>query len=169
MSYKKITLALLLSTQVGFAQLKDYSSDVSSPASIIKALYEVISGAADQPRDWNRFQFLFAANARLIPTQKNKEGKTIYRSITPAEYQTLFTKNISGFYERELSNKTESYGNIVHVFSTYETRLEKNGAVADRGINSIQLFFDGSRYYVMTIFWSAESQGFPLPEKYLGN
>jgi len=167
MSHKKITLVLLLATHMVLAQPTDYSSDVSSPESIVKALYDVISGDAQQPRNWNRFLFLFTADARLIPTQKNKEGKTVYRSITPAEYQVLFTKNVSSFYERELSNRTEAYGNIVHVFSTYETKCEKEGNVADRGINSIQLFFDGTRYYVMTIFWSAESQGFPLPEKYL--
>jgi hypothetical protein len=61
----------------------------------------------------------------------------------------------------------ESYGAIVHVFSTYETKEKKDGPVTNRGINSIQLFFNGDRYFVTTIFWSAESMGFPLPEKYL--
>ncbi len=34
-------------------------------------------------------------------------------------------------------------------------------------LGGFQLFFDGERYFVTHIFWSAESMGFPLPEKYL--
>jgi len=49
------------------------------------------------------------------------------------------------------------------VFSTYETRETKNGPITNRGINSIQLFNDQNRYYIMNVFWCAESLGFTLP------
>ena len=88
--------------------------------------------------------------------------------MTPDEYVQLFSTRIAtGFYEKELHRVTESYGTIMHVFSTYETKERADGPVANRGINSIQLFFDGKRYYIVTIYWCAESLGYPLPERYL--
>ena len=36
-----------------------------------------------------------------------------------------------------------------------------------RGINSIQLFFDGTRWWTITIFWDSERPGQAIPEEYL--
>lgn len=146
----------------------DYSQDVSSEDRIIAALYNVICGEPGEPRDWNRFKNLFTADAKLIPTIKNQEGKLSYRALSPDEYVQLFSSRIpTGFYERELHRVSEQFGTVIHAFSTYETREKSDGPVTNRGINSIQLFFDGSRYYIVNIFWCAESMGFALPEKYL--
>lgn len=145
-----------------------YEADVQSPDAIINALYEVISGEAGQPRNWERFQYLFAPKAQLVPTRKSPEGNLFIDPITPAQYTEMFKSRIpTGFFERELSRKTEQYGTVWHLFSTYETKEKKDGPVTNRGINSIQLFFDGKRYFVVSIFWCAESMGFALPEKYL--
>ena len=88
--------------------------------------------------------------------------------MSPNEYVELFKSRIpTGFFEKELSRKTEAYGTLVHAFSTYETKEKNDGPVTNRGINSIQLFKDKNRYYIVNIFWCAESMGFVLPEKYL--
>lgn len=135
---------------------------------IIAALYDVISGEPGTPRDWDRFRNLFQPEARLIPTRKNDTGELILKPLTPEEYIQLFSSRIStGFFERELHRTSEEYGTLVHAFSTYETKEKKDGPVTNRGINSIQLFKDKNRYYVVNIFWCAESMGFPLPAKYL--
>ena len=164
---KKIVFAFLLLPLVSVAQT-DYSKDVKSVDAIIGALYDVISGEAGASRDWNRFKNLFTADAKLIPTRKSDDGKLIYRVITPDEYVQMFTSRIAtGFFEHELHRNAEDFGTIVHAFSTYETKEKKDGPVTNRGINSIQLFYDGTRYYVMNVFWCAESMGFTLPEKYV--
>jgi hypothetical protein len=164
---KKLAFALLLFPILSVAQT-DYSSDVKSVDATIKALYDVISGEAGAARDWARFKNLFTADAKLIPTGK-KEGKFNYRVLTPDDYVQMFTARVStGFFERELHRTTDDFGTIVQVFSTYETKEKKDGPVTNRGINSIQLFYDGTRYYVMNVFWCAESLGFTLPEKYTG-
>jgi len=164
---KKIALALILTSNFAFAQ-KDYSADVKSVDAIIAALYDVISGEPNTPRDWDRFRNLFKPETRLMPTRKTDAGEFTLRALTPDDYVQLFTTRITtGFFERELSRKMETYGTITHVFSTYETKEKKDGLVTNRGINSIQVFYDNHRYYVINIFWCAESMGFPLPEKYL--
>jgi hypothetical protein len=145
-----------------------YASDTQSVDTILATLYQVIGGEPGEPRDWNRFKNLFAADAKLIPTVKNQDGKISYRALSPDEYIQLFSSRIpTGFFERELHRITEQFGTVTHAFSTYETRERKDGPVTNRGINSIQLFFDGTRYYIMNIFWCAESIGFTLPQNYL--
>lgn len=143
-------------------------ADVQSPRAIIEALYQVISGEAGAPRNWERFLHLFAPDARLIPTSKAPDSSFTYRTLSPQEYVTLFSSRMStGFFEQELHNITESYGTIVHVWSTYATQTTKGGPNTNRGINSIQLLYNGQRYYIMSIYWCAESMGFALPGKYL--
>jgi len=153
---------------VSIAQQKDYAVDVGSADAIVKALYEVISGGAGVPRDWDRFRHLFMSGSRLEPTRKNEAGELIVASITPDEYIQMFTSRVSGgFFESEIHKSVESYGTLTHIFSTYETREKIGGPVTNRGINSIQVFFDGKRYYVLNVFWCAETMGFALPERYL--
>ncbi len=36
-----------------------------------------------------------------------------------------------------------------------------------RGINSFQLWHDGDRWWVVSIFWENESAENPIPDKYL--
>jgi len=74
----------------------------------------------------------------------------------------------NGFFEREISRKTDSFGTITHAFSTYESRRAKDDAKPfARGINSIQLVNDGTRWWIVTVFWDSERPNNPLPEKYL--
>lgn len=162
-----ILLMILAGYSVAQAQ-SPYAEDTRTVESTIQTLYAVISGEPGVQRDWERFKNLFGPDARLIPTRKDKAGELYYEAISPDHYIQLFSSRIAtGFYERELSNRTESYGTITHVFSTYETRETKSGPVTNRGINSIQLFKAHNRYYIVSIFWCAESMGFELPSHYL--
>jgi hypothetical protein len=76
-----------------------------------------------------------------------------------------FEKN--AFYEAPVSNRVETFGNIAHVFSTYESRRAPGDKPFARGINSFQLVKDGGTWKVMTILWDSEREGSPIPEKYL--
>jgi hypothetical protein len=167
-SMEKILLLLLIISMSNASKAQDYSNDVKSTDAIVAALYDVISGDAKTPRDWNRFKNLFKPESRLVPTRKTDTNDFTVKALTPDEYIQLFTSRVAtGFFERELHSKTETYGTIAHVFSSYETKEAKDGPVTNRGINSIQLFKDKDRYYVITVFWCAESMGFPLPDQYL--
>jgi hypothetical protein len=145
-------------------------ADVASPDRILAAVYEVISGAAGQARDWDRFRSLYLPGARLVPTGPKKEGGGFFaRTYTPEEYVAratpIFEKE--GFYEKEAARRMERYGNIVQVFSTYESRHDPKEAPFARGINSFQLFFDGTRWWVVTVFWQAETPETPIPKEFL--
>jgi hypothetical protein len=145
-------------------------ADVASIDSIIAAVYDVISGPAAKKRDWDRMRSLFLPGARLIPTGPRPAGAYGSRVLTLDEYiersSGFFEKE--GFYEKETARQTEQFGQIVHAFSTYESRhAAEDVKPFQRGINSIQLMNDGKRWWIVTIFWQGEDDKTPLPEKYL--
>lgn len=145
-------------------------ADVSSLDAIIAALYDVISGPAGQQRNWDRMRSLFIPGARLIPTTASSQGKVVPRVLDVEGYIGRAGPNLekNGFFEREISRKTDTFGNITQLFSTYESRHTKEDAKPfARGINSIQLVNDGTRWWVVTIFWDSERPDNPIPEKYL--
>jgi hypothetical protein len=144
--------------------------DVATMDAIVGALYDVISGPAGQKRNWDRFRTLFVPGARLIPTGRRPTGEIVSRVRTPEEYiqgsQPLLEQN--GFFEREVSRRVEKFGNIAHIFSTYEARRKtEDEKPFMRGINSIQLVNDGKRWWIVTVFWQGEDEKNPLPAEYL--
>ncbi len=148
-------------------------ADVESVDAIIHALYDVISGPAGEARDWDRFRSLFAAGARLIPSGLSQRGEAGFTMITPDEYVERVGPNLTniGFNEDEIGRTTETFGTVTHVFTAYQSFREDRddpGTPFSRGINSVQLFNDGLRFWILNIFWDSERPGNPIPEKYLG-
>jgi hypothetical protein len=145
-------------------------ADVNSIDAILAAVYDVISGPAGKKRDWDRMRSLFHPGARLIPTGPRQTGGYGSRVLSVEDYvargNEIFEKE--GFFEKEIARRVETFGYISHVFSTYEARHSPDDAKPfARGINSIQLMNDGKRWWIVTIFWQAEDEKNPVPEKYL--
>ena len=148
------------------------ASDVQSMDAIIAALYDVISGPIGQQRDWDRMRNLFVPGARLIPAVYRPDSVPTLRELSVEDYITragpMLEKN--GFFETEIARQVERYGGVVHAFSTYESRHKaEDPKPFVRGINSIQLFDDGRRWWVVTVLWEGERPGNPIPQKYLGS
>ena len=148
-------------------------ADVASPDAILAALYDVISGPAGKKRDWDRFRSLFAPGARMIPVgpRPAAEGGGLgARVLSPEDYIARSAPRLEGdgFFEKEIARRTERFGNILHAFSTYEGRRAASDEKPSlRGINSIQLYSDGSRWWILTVLWQPESPANPLPPEYL--
>ena len=148
-------------------------ADVESIDEIIRATYDVISGPAGTKRDWDRERSLFYPGARLVPTatvpgRNDADLAPLVLSVESyiARVEPLFAKD--GFYEKEVARRVEQFGRIAHVWSTYESRHDpKDPEPFMRGINSIQLFNDGARWWILSLYWQHESAQNRLPEKYL--
>src|SRR5579862_1799311 len=145
-------------------------TDVASPEAILAANYDAISGPVGR-RDWDRFRSLYLPDARLGSVRHSADGAGLStHSFTLEEFvafaSTYFKKD--GFFEKEISRHTDQYSNIMQVFSTYESRHDsKDLKPFARGINSFQLFFDGNRWWIVSIFWQGESPDAPIPEEFL--
>ena len=157
-------------TAVSAATIPADAKDVASADAIVAALYDAISGPAGQKRNWDRFRSLFAPGARLIPAGVGPDKKGRIRTMSPDEYASTSGPRLeqSGFFEREISRTGESFGTVTHAFSTYESRrLATDEKPFARGINSIQLFNDGARWWVVTIYWDSERPGNEIPARFL--
>ncbi|MGB8477444.1 MAG: hypothetical protein WCE63_01205 [Acidobacteriaceae bacterium] len=149
--------------------------DVKSPDAILNAVYDVISGGKGQARDWNRMRSLFIPDARLIPAitvaaTADKLAQTDAIILTIDDYiaRSSGTMTGNGFFEHSIHNEVEQFSNIVQIWSTYESRHNVDDPKPfARGINSFQLLNDGKRYWIVNIFWDAESAAHPIPRKYL--
>jgi hypothetical protein len=137
--------------------------DVKSLDAILRAVYNVISGPAGE-RDWNRFRSLFAPQARLTSTTKESATHPV-RLLSVDDYINLAGGyfNTHGFFESAIVNRVQKFGSIAQVFSSYESRNALTEKPFARGINSIQLFNDGTRWWVLSILWDEESPTTPLP------
>lgn len=158
-------------TETKFAIKEANPADVASIDSIMKAVYDVISGDAGQKRNWDRFRTLFHKDARMIPSGKNPTtGVVGARVLSTEDYITRSSPFMEkeGFFEREIARRVDTYGNIAQVFSTYESFHKKDDKKPfARGINSFQLLNDGKRWSVITIYWQGETPENPIPKEYL--
>lgn len=165
--------ALVLAPAPQPAEAQDAApADVESIDAIITALYDVISGEAGEARDWDRFRSLFAPQATLSPVGRNQRGEFGRRVMAPDAYveQSAPFLEENGFVEAEIGRVTERYGMIAHAFSAYESyRSAADEEPFARGINSIQLMYDGERWYIVSVFWQGESPDFPIPDHYIGD
>src|SRR5262252_1253888 len=142
--------------------------DVATIDGMVRAYYEVVSGPAGQPRDWARDRTLYIKDLRFVQVDVDKSGKLSPRITSHQEYVNQadgLTK--TGFFEKEIHRVTERFGPIAHVWSTYESRRTETGPIIMRGINSIELFWDGSRWWIANAIWTDETKDNPIPKEYL--
>lgn len=148
----------------------NYLDKVKTLDSTLETLYAVISGEKGEERNWELFKFLFTSDAKLIPSGKAKDGIYKARYLSTDDYIETSGKWLieNGFFEKEIHRKTDTFGNITQVFSTYESfKSQKDTTPFMRGINSIQLLNDGERWWIINIYWTQESKGNPIPKAYL--
>jgi|ERR1700733_235519 hypothetical protein len=159
----------------GWPEAKN-AKDVDTVDHLVASLYDVISGAAGKARDWDRFRSLFLPDGRLgvirpgsaahdDPARKGDAvllSPDIYVERDDPYFKT------HGFFEHSIANRIDEFGDLIHVWSTYDSRhAESDAQPFARGINSIQIVHAQGRYWIASIMWDAERPGLTLPEKYL--
>jgi len=143
--------------------------DVATIDGMIRAFYEVVSGPKGQPRDWARDRTLYIADVRFVPVDVEKDGRIQPRISTHQQFVDASDASLAGqgFFEKEIHRVTERFGPIAHAWSTYESRRTADGPVIMRGINSIELFWDGKRWWIANAIWTDETKDNPIPKEYL--
>jgi hypothetical protein len=133
--------------------------DVETADALIASLYDVISGPAGKPRNWERMYSLFFPGALLIRTAPGKSGKLEALSMSPKDYVDRAGKyfDTHPFFERETARKTHSQGDLQQIFSSYES--SEDAAFTKpfaHGVNSIEMFHDDTRWWIMLVMWEED-------------
>lgn len=141
--------------------------DVSTLDGIIKAFYATITGPKGAPRQWGRDRTLYIPDVRFV-SMSEQDGKILSGITSHHQYVNATNETFvsNGFTEHEINRMIRRFGNIAHVFSTYEytndDKTEKG-----RGINSIELFWDGTRWWISSASWDDERPNNPIPKEFL--
>lgn len=146
--------------------------DVDSPEAIINAAYAAIQRAPGADFEWDRFRSLFIPQANLIPNKEQTGGE--FRVLSPEDFidwiagsTPIGGPNDKGFAEEAIHNRIERYGDIAHVFSTYQKHFWGDDQILGRGINTFQLVYHDDRWWITSILWDEENGAGPVPETYL--
>lgn len=131
-------------------------SDVATLDAILRTFYETVSGAVGQRRDWDRFRSLFLPDGRLMPIVSVAGEKAGVRFLSTEDFiqrvEPIFA--VEDFWERESSRQIETSGHFAHVLSFYECLRSPGGSPFERSVNSIQLFNDGLRWWIVNVMWN---------------
>ena len=105
-------------------------ADAASVEAIVAALYGSVSHAPETSPNWERMRAIFLPVGMLVPPRKPEEA--IFTVIDVDGFEERYKKSMAaakekgtppaGFYEKELSRRTDCFGNICQIFSTYESR-----------------------------------------------
>ncbi|OWP74695.1 hypothetical protein BWK62_13595 [Flavobacterium oreochromis] len=147
------------------AQNSSYDKDVQTIDALIKASYEVVSGKKGVKRQWERDTYLHHPKAvySYFDKEQNRQQTVSLQEFHNETDQMIFE---TSFYENEINREVRIFGNIAHVWSTYETKLEEKGKIVRRGINSIQLIFENNRWYIISWTFCGETDTNIIPKMF---
>jgi hypothetical protein len=150
-------------------------ADVDTVEHLVDAVYDVISGPAGKARDWERFRSLFLPDGRLavIHGSMNSAGEPQKEDVIYLTLDDFIERDepyfaTHGFFENRIANRVEEFGNLVNVWSSYQSRhAAEDSKPFARGVNSMQIVHARGRFWFSSIIWDAERPGLTLPDKYL--
>lgn len=135
------------------------------------AAYAALARAPGEPFQWDRFRALFLPQATLIPNTEQTGGR--FRVLSPEDFvawvesaTTVGGPQDKGFAEEGIRNEVHRYGDVAHVFSSYQKHFWGDDRILGRGINSFQLVWNDGRWWIVSIAWDEEPGAGPLPEAF---
>jgi hypothetical protein len=172
----KIFLIILCTLSLFCFQKAYGQPSFEDPDSLIDQMYDVLSGPPGD-HDWELFRSLFHEKSIMGAGVMDEQGRPAYRSFTPGEYIERNGEffRTRGFYVEEIHRISEEFGDIMHLFSTYQYRLDADGSdppaalgQSGRGINSIQLIHDEDRWWIVSIQYTNERPDLPISKSHGG-
>lgn len=145
------------------------SADVGTLDGLMRAFYEVVNTSPRSPRQWDRDRTLYVPWVRFIATSTDPSGAVKTRIWTHQQYVDATEPLVAGgFKEWEVSRKTKQYRNIAHIDSVYAGEAAADGTIERfTGLNSIEAYFDGSRWWISSVMWMSASPEHPIPGEFL--
>ena len=128
----------------------------------------IITGERGEKRDWEAFRMLFDPNAQISVVNHDSLGNAVRNVYSLEQFVRLGMRyyETDGFIEYEISSVIDEYNGIATVFQGY---YAKELDIEEKGINTYQLFFDGTRWWITGLMWTSDRNGVKLPEKYDGS
>lgn len=133
------------------------AEDVATIDGIIRAYYEVVSGPAGEAADAARDRTLHHPDAWVAIAATDDAGQPGVSVMSLDEYHGENAPRAQGFWEWETGREVRRSGNMAHVWSHYASARTPGGEPFARGVNSITLFHDGERWWIMGWMFDASA------------
>jgi hypothetical protein len=145
------------------------TADVATVADIVRATYEVISGPAGTPRQWQRASALYMPGATLVGLRE-QDGRLQTTIMTPDDYRRRVDSAMvaGGFFETEVGSRIERYGHVARVRSVCVARRTPEGPIVARFVNYVNLYSDGGRWWIASQVWEREGPSTPIAPDWIG-
>lgn len=170
-------LLLLGSASCAEAQIPPSRDDmVSSPEAIVEAAYSTMIREPGENFGWDTFRHVFHPSAMLYPNPEQTGGalRILSRDGFIAWVDSLVAANDpigseldKGFAEEQIWSEVHRYGDVAHVFSTYQKHYHGENEILGRGINSFQLVYRDGRWWIVSVVWDEENGAGPIPSMYM--
>lgn len=159
-------LALVLVTAP--AARAERADDLTTIDGLMRAYYEVVSGPAGTAPDRRRDESLHLPGAPVGISRGTADGGTAVDMTTLAGFYEKFGGvRKEPFYEWEVHRVTRQFGNVAHLWSTHAIGAGPGGPITRRGVTSLQLYFDGTRWWIASWITDEETAGRPIPAEFL--
>ena len=146
-------------------------ADVATIESTVRAFYDAISTPAGGRLNRDRLRSLFVPAGRIVAGRAPNSGQAAdVIFLSPDEYAAISDAHTvsKGFFDHNLANHIERFGAMAHVYSTYESRFDRESTKpVARGIKSIELLNSDNRWYIVQVYYDLERPDNPIPDHYL--
>ena len=166
--FSSLLTVLLLGAAADGAQARAWEPDLGSVDGVVSALYRAITYDTANPPRIDVMRSLYLPEARFVRMTKDGPSRMSVDEFLAFFESRLKQGTVKAFVEEEIARRTEAFGSIAQVFSSYRKGVDTTDrAKFVRGINSFLLVNDGRRWWIVSIIWQDESPEHPIPDKYL--
>ena len=139
-----------------------------TPEGLVRALYDMVSFDAGPEPDWEMFRQVFLEEALLVFSPRGDQPMRPMSVDDFIEDWRAFFRDYEigdkGFYETIAALEVTEFGGMAHAFVIFEPRIGKEAPEQQlRGLDSIELSFDGERWWVAAITTEFEGPGKTIP------
>lgn len=135
---------------------------------LVRAMYDAISFEEGEEPDWETDRKIFAPDARLVRLSASSTESFTLDDYIENVKGLIRSGELPSFHEIEIARREEAYGDIAHLWSSYEGRRSPSDPeLVTRGINSIQAIRRDGRWRIVSMTWFREDSDHPIPEQYL--
>ena len=167
---KKIVVIFILIFSIPVLSQTDNSAKTESIDALVNEVLTIISGEKGKVRNWNNFRNLFIPTAKFTILNHAIDSLSMdYEQVSLDEFIELMHDQYykEGFTEYELGKVINEYNGVANVFQSFYAKDSENEE--GKGITSYQLIYFKNRWWITDLLWTTNSNGLPIPEKYLKN
>ena len=149
---KKILVAIIFTAMVSVSAFAQKADDSKDALAVVNKMFDMM--AAHKPAE---IVALHTPEAQLVAIMKNKEGKSIIRTIKAEDFSKNFAEKKAELLEDMYAPKVDVFGDFAQISGRYVFFV--NGKILHCGVNAFHLVRTDAGWRILNITYSSRSAG----------